>query len=261
MAEEGDGLVMKHKNSHLLVGYWDRLRKGRAVPDQTDIDPRAIKRMLASVFILDAENTSHPIYRLAGTALCERFGFELRGTGFLAHWDSQSTIALATLLRQALRRSQPVCISSIGTSPSAGLVELETILAPISFNGGETNRFLGMIQLLSDQTMLNGQPIAFQRIAGSQFIRESDPLSSFDDLPPRRPGCANFRATRARRICGSWSRSQSRTPFISPTNTRANFLPPSVRARRGHEAPRTNVRVWAARRAKLATARPPTDPW
>src|ERR1041385_491163 len=77
----------------------------------------------------------------------------------------------------------------------------------------------------------------------------------------RRPGCAIFRATRARRICGSWSRSQSRTPFISPTNTRANFLPPSVRARRGHEAPRTNVRVWAARWAKLATARPPTDPW
>jgi hypothetical protein len=175
---------MKHKNSHLLVGYWDRLRKGRAVPDQTDLDPRAIKRMLPSVFILDAESPSHPIYRLAGTGLCERFGFELRGTGFLAHWDSQSSIALVTLLRQALRRSQPVCISSIGTSPSAGLVELETILAPISFNGGETNRFLGMIQLLSDQTMLNGKPIAFQRIEGSQFIRESDPLSPFDDLPP-----------------------------------------------------------------------------
>jgi len=183
---------MKHKNSHLLVGYWERLRKGRAVPDQTDLDPRAIKRMLPSVFILDAENTSHPIYRLAGTALCERFGFELRGTGFLAHWDSQSSIALASLLRQSLRRSQPVCIASIGTSAGAGLVELETILAPLSFNGGEANRFLGMIQLLSDQTMLNGQPIAFQRIAGSQFIRESDPLSPFDDMSPPGGGLRGF---------------------------------------------------------------------
>jgi len=183
---------MKHKNSHLLVGYWERLRKGRAVPDQTDLDPRAIKRMLPSVFILDAENTSRPIYRLAGTALCERFGFELRGTGFLAHWDSQSSIALSSLLHQALRRSQPVCISSIGTSAGAGLVELETILAPLSFNGGETNRFVGMIQLLSDQTMLNGHPIAFQRIAGSQFIRESDPLSPFDDLSPPAGGLGDF---------------------------------------------------------------------
>ena len=80
---------MKHKNSHLLVGYWGRIRKGRDVPDQTDIDPRAIKRMLPYVFILDAEDTSRPIYRLAGTALCERFGFELKGTGFLAHWEAQ----------------------------------------------------------------------------------------------------------------------------------------------------------------------------
>ena len=46
---------MKHKNSHLLVGYWSRLRSGREVPDQTDIDPRAIKRLLSYTFILDCE--------------------------------------------------------------------------------------------------------------------------------------------------------------------------------------------------------------
>src|ERR1700748_175664 len=49
---------MKHRNSHLLVGYWSRLRKGRAVPDQTDIDPRSIKRMLSHVFILEASNAA-----------------------------------------------------------------------------------------------------------------------------------------------------------------------------------------------------------
>jgi hypothetical protein len=178
---------MKHKNSHLLVGYWNRVRGGRAVPDQTDIDPRAIKRMLASVFILDVDNPSRPIYRLAGTGLCERFGFELRGTGFLAHWDAQSAVALASLLRQALMMRKPVCVSSIGTSANAGMVELETVLAPISFNGGEPNRFIGMIQVLSDHTALSDQPIAFQRLAGSQFIREEAPLSPFDDLPPPPP--------------------------------------------------------------------------
>ena len=175
---------MKHKNSHLLVGYWSRLRNGRAVPDQADIDPRAIKRMLASVFILDVENSSRPIYRLAGTALCERFGFELRGTGFLAHWEAQSSLALASLLRQSMTLRQPLCLSSIGTSAGAGMVELETVFAPISCSGGEPNRFIGMIQLLGDLTTQSAKPIAFQRLAGSQFIREDDPLSSFDDLPP-----------------------------------------------------------------------------
>jgi hypothetical protein len=185
---------MKHRNSHLLVGYWSRLRKGRAVPDQTEIDPRAIKRMLSSVFILDVENSTRPIYRLAGTALCERFGFELRGTGFLAHWEAQSAVALASLLRQALQLRQPVCISSIGTTGSAGMVEMETLLAPISFNGGEPKRFIGMIQVLSDQTVLAGKPIAFQRLVASQLIREDDPLPAFDSLPPPPPPSDGLRS-------------------------------------------------------------------
>ena len=188
---------MKHKNSHLLVGYWSRLRKGRAVPDQTDIDPRAIKRMLSSVFILDVENPARPIYRLAGTQLCEQFGFELRGTGFLAHWETQSAQALSSLLRQALQLRQPVCLSSIGASAGAGMVELETVLAPVSFNGGKPTRFIGMIQILSDQSMLAGRPIAFQRLAGSQLIREDDPLPTYDDLPPPPPPFNGLRSLRS----------------------------------------------------------------
>src|ERR1700743_2702092 len=94
--EDGIAADMKHKNSHLLVGYWSRLRKGRDVPDQTDIDPRAIKRMLSFVFILDASEPSRPMYRLAGTSLCDRFGMELKGSNFLSHWDAQSRIALTT---------------------------------------------------------------------------------------------------------------------------------------------------------------------
>ena len=69
---------MKHRNSHLLIGYWSRIRRGRNAPDQSDIDPRAIKRMLAHIFILEAKDSSRPVYRLAGTTLCDRFGQELR---------------------------------------------------------------------------------------------------------------------------------------------------------------------------------------
>jgi hypothetical protein len=190
---------MKHRNSHLLVGYWSRLRKGRAVPDQTDVDPRAIKRMLSSVFILDVENPARPIYRLAGTGLCERFGFELKGTGFLSHWEAQSSQALAALLRQALILNQPVCLSSIGASADCGMVEIETTLCPVSFNGGAPTRFIGLIQILSDQATLAGKPIAFQRLAASQLIREDDPLPSFDSLPPPPPPpSGGLRASAAR---------------------------------------------------------------
>jgi hypothetical protein len=177
---------MKHKNSHLLVGYWSRLRNGRDVPDQTDIDPRAIKRMLSHVFILDAIEPARPIYRLAGTGLCERYGMELKGTGFLANWEGQSGLALNSLLKQALKTRQPVCLSSIGATADCGMVELETILAPISFDGGEPVRFVGLTQVLSDMALLAGRPIAFQRLVASQLVREDEPLSPMT-LPPPPP--------------------------------------------------------------------------
>jgi len=175
---------MKHKNSHLLVGYWSRLRRGRAVPDQVDIDPRAIKRLLSQVFILDATSFAHPIYRLAGTATCDRFGIELRGTDFLAHWEQQSGVALSSLMRHSMRLKQPLCLLSIGVTPDNGMVEIETVLAPVSFAGGEPTRFVGMMQVLGDALPLNGRVIAFQRLVGSAFIREDEPMPEYDTQPP-----------------------------------------------------------------------------
>ncbi|HEX2593622.1 MAG TPA: PAS domain-containing protein [Rhizomicrobium sp.] len=178
---------MKHKNSHLLVGYWSRIRRGRVVPDQTDIDPRAIKRMLSYVFILDATDIDRPLYRLAGTSLCERYGRELKGTNFLAHWEAQSRTALTSLLRQSLKLKQPVCISSIAATSECGMVELETVIAPVTFGNGEPTRFVGMVQIMSDATPLVGRVIAFERLVASQLVREDEPLPIFDEPPPPPP--------------------------------------------------------------------------
>jgi hypothetical protein len=187
---------MKHKNSHLLVGYWSRLRAGREVPDQTDIDPRSLKRLLSYTFILDCENPARPVYRLAGTALCERFGFELKGTGFLANWEAQSSLSLAPLLRQALKMRQPVCLSSIAATADNGMVELETVLTPVSFNGGEARRFFGLVQMLSDPAPLLGRTIAYQRLIASQLIREDEPAPNYDqgNLPPPPPPGPSLRS-------------------------------------------------------------------
>jgi hypothetical protein len=179
---------MKHKNSHLLVGYWSRLRRGREIPDQTDIDPRAVKRLLSYTFILDCADPARPIYRLAGTALCERFGFELKGTNFLAHWESQSGLSLGPLLRQALRLGKPLCLASVAATLDNGMVELETVLTPVSFNASTPTRFFGLVQVLSDPTPLVGHPIAYERLVGSQLIQEDEPLPSYSQtLPPPPP--------------------------------------------------------------------------
>jgi hypothetical protein len=175
---------MKHRNSHLLVGYWSRLRKGRDVPDQTDIDPRAIKRILSYVFILEASDSGRPLYRLAGTSHCDRYGAELKGTSFLSRWEAQSRNALALLLRQSLATNQPVCISSLAASDDCGMIEVETVLAPLTFGGNSATRFIGLSQILGDTSSLLGRPITFERLVGSQLVRETEPLPPPDVLPP-----------------------------------------------------------------------------
>jgi hypothetical protein len=174
---------MKHRNSHLLVGYWSRIRRGRDVPDQTDIDPRAIKRLLSHVFILEARDPARSSYRLAGTWLCDRFGFELKGTSFLATWDARSHNPLVLLLKQSLALKQPVCMSSIGSTASCTTIELETVVAPLSFGQGAPTRFVGMAQTLGDPSILLGKPITSQRLVGSKLVQEDEPFSDTPQPP------------------------------------------------------------------------------
>jgi hypothetical protein len=174
---------MKHRNSHLLIGYWSRLRSGRDVPDQSDIDPRAIKRMLSQVFILDARDPARPFYRLAGTKLCDRFGLELRGTSFYAHWEAQARDRLVLLLRQSLQMKQPLWLSAIGTTSNCAMMEMETVLAPLASGAGAPQRFLGIAQFLGDSTQLGGRSIAYERLIDSRLVCEHEPLDRPQDPP------------------------------------------------------------------------------
>jgi len=178
---------MKHRNNHFAVGYWSRIRRGRTAPDQADIDPKALKRLLPFVFLLDARPDGSFVYRLAGTTLCERYGTELRGTNYLSHWDADSRGRLGVLLRQALVSRTPVCLTSVGATDDCRMVEIETVLMPITFGSEEPERFLAVAQVLTDVLPLAGRPISFERLVSSSLVREDDDLGSSELPPPPAP--------------------------------------------------------------------------
>ena len=49
------------------------------MPERDDIDPAAIRRILADSFVLAVEPGQHPRFRVAGTRICELFGRECAG--------------------------------------------------------------------------------------------------------------------------------------------------------------------------------------
>jgi hypothetical protein len=170
-----ESMMMKHRNSHFAVGYWSRLRSGQHAPDQADIDPRALRSLLPFVFILDARPPEEPVFRLAGTTLCQRYGAELRGRGFLSHWDAGSRARLAEVIPQALAEGAPACLTSIGATQECHMVEIETVLLPLTFGSNAPERFLGVAQVLTDVAELAGCPIGIERLVASSLIREGVP--------------------------------------------------------------------------------------
>jgi len=108
---------MKHRNSHLLMGYWSALRKGRDIPDQADIDPRAIKRFLSYTFIWIVKIPPPP-----STVVQEPHcaSASVLNSKVSVSWrigiPSRACLWFP-LLRQALKARQPVCLSSIAAPP------------------------------------------------------------------------------------------------------------------------------------------------
>lgn len=186
---------MKHRNNHFAVGYWSLIRRGRPAPDQSDVDPKALKRLLPFVFLLDARH-SHFVYRLAGTTLCERYGGELRGRDFLAQWDRDSRLRLPALLKDALAESAPLCLTSVGTTADCRMIEIETVLMPMTFNADAPERFLGVAQVLTDATPLLGRSIAFEKLVASGLVREGDCVVPEPAEAPPPPPVRRARASR-----------------------------------------------------------------
>ena len=184
---------MKHRNSHFAVGYWSRIRNGRDTPDQADIDPRALKRLLPFVFLLDARGGRFT-YRLAGTTLCERYGGELRGRDFLHPWDTDSRKRLSEMLGRSLKTRLPLCLSSVGATNDCRVVEIETVLMPVTFGADHPERFLGVAQILSDISPLGGRPINFERLVASKLVYEDEPFTH----TPRPPSPHDGRRPRAK---------------------------------------------------------------
>lgn len=159
---------MKQKYCSALLDYWKSLREGNALPDQSKIQPKALKKILPHVFILDGTDCDNPIYRLAGTAVCDLFGLELRGSSFLANWETQSRRTIADLLRASLDGGEPIFLRSMATHSGGGWTECEIVLAPLAHSGSAGGRFLGAMQPIAQAPRLRYGDVVSQRLVVSE---------------------------------------------------------------------------------------------
>ncbi|HEX3181900.1 MAG TPA: PAS domain-containing protein [Beijerinckiaceae bacterium] len=118
-----------------LFAYWDRLRKGRAAPERAEIDPAAIRNVLADTFLLEIDpDCTFPI-RLSGTRLNALWLAEQKGRPFLELWAEEERRGVMALILSVLDGAHPV-IAGVGAGPQGRrAMNMELLLLPLRHNG------------------------------------------------------------------------------------------------------------------------------
>lgn len=141
---------MIHTELRALYNYWNTLRAGRKTPLRSDIDPRDMNCDARNLFILENLGRGNIRFRLAGTAIVEAFGMELRGMNARAIMSTTSRESFTALITEALE------------DPGAGYARLrdaadddslwEVNLLPLRSDFGMIDRVIGCLH------PLNGTP-------------------------------------------------------------------------------------------------------
>ena len=93
-----EGTRVRLAASRELHSYWNLLRGGRSAPERSEIDPSAIRGVLADTFILEVDSFRRYPFRIAGTRTNSLFGRELKGEAFLDLWQESEQREIAAIV-------------------------------------------------------------------------------------------------------------------------------------------------------------------
>jgi hypothetical protein len=161
---------MKHAASRELYAYWQEKRGSRPAPERTEIEPGAIRGVLADAFILSLDRSArHPI-RLAGTRMCALFGREIKGESFLDLWASSNRATMEGLLSILSDECTGTVAGATGQNEAGESVELELLLLPLSIRRPIFARAIGVLAPLKIPPWLGASPIGSVTIGGRRHV-------------------------------------------------------------------------------------------
>jgi hypothetical protein len=126
-----------------LYAYWNRLRGARSAPERNDVDPGAIRGVLADTFVLDFDARRGFPFRIAGSRANALFLKELRGFSFLDRWGSADREELDSILHCVADEAQAFLIGAEARLPNLDAANVEIVLMPLRHHGLTHARVLG----------------------------------------------------------------------------------------------------------------------
>lgn len=151
--------TMMHAHARTLVSYWDSRRRSDAVPARADIAAADLSELLGNLFMLQRHDSSHHVFRLAGTRLCELHQRELREQNFLSFWRGYDREHMKLLLESVLANSAPGRGYATAETINGDKIDIEMVFTPLASAPGCVDRVLGLYQPLQAAERFRNRPI------------------------------------------------------------------------------------------------------
>lgn len=184
--------------------YWEALRRDGAIPARADLDPRGMADVLEQVFVAERIGRGLVGLRIAGMALTDLAGTEMKGLPLSVLFTPESRAQLAEVLERVLSLPQ---VAELQLDAESGIgrpaLSARLLLLPLHSNAGPRNLLLGCLAT-TGETGRAPRRFSVSRVTEERLILPGLPQASAPPAPafaeppvpplaPARPGRPHLR--------------------------------------------------------------------
>ncbi len=189
---------MKHQATAELFRYWTELRGERTAPERNDIDPGAIRDVLADTFMLEFDPDNGFPFRLTGTRVNALFDAEQKGRPFLEIWTAAERRNLLGVLLTVANGPCPVVAGATAAPSGQEPCSFELLLLPMRHHGQTHSRILGLIKPVTTPPWLGLLPIGPMKLNALRVLDEAPRAEPRERAPTPQRLAARLRQVRNR---------------------------------------------------------------
>ncbi len=164
------GSGMQNTTSQVLYQYWNDVRGARLAPRRFEIEPALFSAILPETFMIECEPGQGHRFRLAGTRIGEKLGYELRGRDFTDLLDGEDHVDLKPILEAVTQQGAVGLIDVDLPSISGRSARFEIIMLPLVHTEERITRMLGAISTVNHEPWLGSEQLIPGRIATSEVV-------------------------------------------------------------------------------------------
>jgi len=170
---------MRQSTTRELFNYWNNLRGERTSPDRAEIDPAAIRGVLAETFMLEVDPEHLFPVRLSGSRINALFCTEQKRHSFVGLWSQSEAASIAAILSTVAESACPVVAGAAAAPKGYAEVEVELLFLPLRHGGDVNARILGSLSLIRRPPWLGLLPVEHLALRSLRTIGDNvAPLTS-----------------------------------------------------------------------------------